>query len=97
MFQRAEWLPPFDDESLRLIIAETDELSTRLEDIVKMQNNDKGVISLDQPVRVTVAFYHQCLNRNFRYIDRYIDLTLTIDRFIKWKFLICIIIYQLLT
>ena len=49
-----------------------------------MQNNDKGIISLDHSVKVTVAFYHQCLNRNYRYIDWYIDL-------INIATLICII------
>lgn len=67
MLQRSEWLPPFDDEGLRVMITEVDELSARLKHIVETTKDQNYA----NPVRVAITYFHQCLSRNHRYIDRY--------------------------
>ncbi len=67
LLQRSEWLPPFDDEGLRVMITEVDELSARLKHIVETTKDQNYA----NPVRVAITYFHQCLSRNHRYIDRY--------------------------
>lgn len=47
------------------MITEVDELSARLKHIVESTDGN-----YPNPVKVSITYYHQCLSRNHRYIDR---------------------------
>lgn len=49
------------------MITEVDELSARLKHIVETTKDQNYA----NPVRVAITYFHQCLSRNHRYIDRY--------------------------
>jgi hypothetical protein len=66
LVQRSEWLPPYDDEGLRVMLAEVDDISARLKNIVESYRDQ----NYPNPVKVSITYFHQCLNRNHRYIDR---------------------------
>ncbi|RYY75860.1 hypothetical protein EON63_19095 [archaeon] len=64
--QRAEWLPVYDDEGIRIILAEIEEIQQKMESVVERYGkNDVPV-----PVRVQVAFLFQSQIRNFRCLNR---------------------------
>lgn len=67
--QRSEWLPPYDDEGLRVMLSEVDDISARLKNIVESYKDG----NYPNPVKVSITYFHQCLNRNHRYIDRYVS------------------------
>lgn len=50
------------------MLTEIDEISARLQNIVDSYKDQ----NYPNPVKVSITYYHQCLNRNHRYIDRYI-------------------------
>lgn len=50
------------------MLAEVDEISARLHHIVDSYKDQ----NYPNPVKVAITYYHQCLNRNHRYIDRYV-------------------------
>jgi len=60
------------------MITEVDELSARLKHIVETTKDQNYA----NPVRVAITYFHQCLSRNHRYIDRYGNTVL-----IEWWFL----------
>ena len=66
--QRSDWLPAFDDEGLRLVASEMEELSSRLKGIL----DEFDANNLPPNVKLTFLYYRSCLSRNNRYLDRYV-------------------------
>ncbi len=58
--QRSDWLPPYDEEGVRTIVSEMEDLCNRLTELFPDKESDT--------VKVTIAYYHQCLARNRRYL-----------------------------
>jgi hypothetical protein len=52
------------------MLAEVDDISARLKNIVESYRDQ----NYPNPVKVSITYFHQCLNRNHRYIDRYFGL-----------------------
>jgi hypothetical protein len=48
------------------MLAEVDDISARLKNIVETYRDQ----NYPNPVKVAITYFHQCLNRNHRYIDR---------------------------
>ncbi len=63
LFQRSEWLPPYDEEGVRIVTTEIEELCDRLQEL--FANKDDT-----DEYKTTATFYHQCLTRNRRYLNR---------------------------
>lgn len=61
------------------MITEVDELSARLKHIVETTKDQNYA----NPVRVAITYFHQCLSRNHRYIDRYENALHTVQWFLS--------------
>jgi len=79
--KRSEWLPPFDDEALRIMLTELDEIVARMD--ATAASYDHG--NFPEPVKVSINYFHQCLNRNQRYIDSYLHNRLVKIRNLRWE------------
>lgn len=67
--KRADFLPANDDEGVRLIISEMNEILAKISDIsdgIDMSDNSDRTES----VKPTISYYLECLQRNNRYINR---------------------------
>lgn len=64
--KRSDFLPAYDDEGIRMILAEMSDLHNKLIEI----SNDYEEDNYPDSVKVTLVYYHQCLNRNKRYLNR---------------------------
>lgn len=72
--KRAEFLPAYDDEGMRLITNELSDIHGKLTTV--MQEHDAAVIdAYPDDVKVCLSYYHQCITRNRRYINRYFKYT----------------------
>jgi GINS complex subunit 1 len=78
--QRADFLPPYDDEGLRQVILEISDLVNKAS-TVAVQGLD------NQPAAVKVGFqYHTtCLNRNLRYLFAFYTHRLAKLRGARWE------------
>ncbi|KAJ1417921.1 hypothetical protein B484DRAFT_400647 [Ochromonadaceae sp. CCMP2298] len=77
--KRSEWLPPFDDEGVRVMLSEVDDLTMRMKQLTEASDD------VPPELRITLAYYHQCLNRNNRYIDSYLHNRLVKIRNLRWE------------
>jgi GINS complex subunit 1 len=79
--KRSDWLPPYDDEGVRIIITEMDDISRKLVEI-----NDKSEDgTFSNPVKTNIAYHSQCLQRNIRYINSYMTHRNDKIRQIRWE------------
>lgn len=64
--QRSDWLPAFDDEGVRFVATEVEEVASRMKGLLEAFDPN------DLPPGVKLAFLHyrSCLSRNYRYMDR---------------------------
>lgn len=70
--KRSDFLPPYDEEGVRLVLSEITEIHGKASDIMTRCAefvNQSGAT----PARVeaTFLYYEQCINRNRRYLNRY--------------------------
>jgi GINS complex subunit 1 len=63
--KRSDFLPAYDDEGIRIILAEMSDIHNKL---IEITNDQEG--NYPDGVKVTLVYYHQCLNRNKRYLNR---------------------------
>lgn len=64
--KRSDFLPAYDDEGIRIILAEMSDIHNKLIEITN--EHEEG--NYPDGVKVTLVYYHQCLNRNKRYLNR---------------------------
>lgn len=64
--QRSDWLPPNDEEGIRTILSEIAEIHQKLETIIQ-KYQDKAI---PDQLKIYLAFLHQSLGRNHRYLNR---------------------------
>lgn len=67
--KRSDFLPAYDDEGVRIIIAELTDIFTKIESIID-QYPEMPLSDYPDSVKVTMAYFSECVNRNLRYIDR---------------------------
>lgn len=71
--KRSDFLPAYDDEGVRLIVSEMNEIHNKLEEIMKNEADADDIDSFQQSVKPTMFYYHECLCRNNRYLNRYLN------------------------
>eukprot|EP01031_Cornospumella_fuschlensis_P032245 gene32245-39000_t len=79
--KRAEWLPIYDDEGIRVVLAEIEEIQQKMESVVERYGKNDVPVS----VRVQVAFLYQSQIRNFRYLNSYAVHRLSKIRQLRWE------------
>jgi hypothetical protein len=68
--KRAEFLPAYDDEGMRVITSELIDISTKITTV--MAANATSVMdAYPDDIKVCLSYYHNCISRNRRYINRY--------------------------
>ena len=67
--KRADFLPANDDEGVRLLISEMNEIVAKLTDITNSTDLSDNSVHAES-VKPTVSYYLECLQRNNRYINR---------------------------
>ena len=67
--KRSDFLPAYDDEGVRLIVSEMNEIQNKLLETMKKVDVD----DIDTNFRTTISYYHECLRRNIRYLNRYLS------------------------
>lgn len=67
--KRSDFLPAYDDEGVRLIVSEMNEIQNKLVEIMKKVDVD----DIDTNFRTTISYYTECLRRNIRYLNRYLS------------------------
>ena len=68
--KRSDFLPAYDDEGVRLIVFEMNEIHNKLAEIMSEADVD-DIDAYPQSVKSTISYYHECLCRNIRYLNRY--------------------------
>ena len=79
--RRSEWLPPFDDDGMRIIHSEISDIRKQVSDLLAGNGNYND---LPIPVRVGLSYYKQCLIRDYRYLSSYIHHRLRKLRQLRW-------------
>ena len=64
--KRSDFLPAYDEDGVRTVIAEINDLSGKIYAIL---NENEGE-EFPGPVRVCLSYYNECLKRNRRYLNR---------------------------
>ena len=67
--KRADFLPANDDEGVRLLISEMNEILAKMTDIANSTDMSNGS-AYSESVKSTISYYLECLERNNRYINR---------------------------
>ncbi len=67
--QRSDFLPPWDEESMRTIVNEMIEEHNRILHHTEGCNVE-GVRNLPESIRASISYNMQCMQRNRRYINR---------------------------
>lgn len=79
--KRSNWLPPYDDEGVRIILNEMDNQAGEIERM--HQELENGVLS--NAARVKGRYDLMCLTRNVRYINSYLNHRNEKIRQIRWE------------
>lgn len=77
--KRSLWLPAYDDDGVRVVLAEIDELAGKIKTVWE-EGED-----LADDTKTTLAYYKACLERNIRYMDSYIEHRRTAIRKLRWE------------
>jgi hypothetical protein len=64
-------LPAYDEEGIRIILGEMEDISTALRDVTDEYAEYDG--NYPDAVKVTVSYYLHCQTRNQRYIQRLVS------------------------
>ena len=67
--KRSDFLPSYDDEGVRLLLSEMNDLHDKFAEIVS-STTDADVDPYSPAVKAALSYYHECLCRNRRYINR---------------------------
>lgn len=72
--KRSDFLPAYDEEGVRVVLSEMSELHSKLDDLVnRYPDITDRIEDLHESVKVTLIYYTGCMNRNNRYLNRYIN------------------------
>ncbi len=66
--QRSDWLPPHDDEGIRVVASELEDLRLRIEGLQRDPMNSNRRVKEDEPAGL---LYSKCMYRNRRYLLSY--------------------------
>ena len=75
--QRAEWLPHYDEEGIRSVLKEMNEMWNALEGLHEGED--------EQDNDAAIMYFSQCLDRNRRYLLSYYLHRLEKIRDLRWK------------
>ena len=75
--QRAEWLPHYDEEGIRSVLKEMNEMWNALEGLHEGED--------EQDNDAAIMYFNQCLDRNRRYLLSYYLHRLEKIRDLRWK------------
>lgn len=79
--QRSDWLPPYDNDGVRSVISEIEELWNHVNALTKA--GQPG--SYPNEVKTSLAFFLLCQNRNKRYLLSYLQFRLRALRRLRWE------------
>lgn len=65
LLQRSDWLPAYDEEGIRTLLAELIEIVQKLSSSMEVLNQP----NMPNAVKVRAVYLHQCLIRNHKYIN----------------------------
>lgn len=68
--QRAEWLPTYEEEGVRTVLREMNDVHSSFESFNENNNEEENIA-------VTKHYYKQCFHRNSKYISSYFTHRLT--------------------
>ncbi len=78
--QRSEWLPRYDEESVRLVLEESAAVFARLLALSHIPAEDRG-----DDVKLSQVYLKHCLERNKKYLDCYAVHRMEKIRELRWK------------
>lgn len=67
--KRSDFLPSYDDEGVRLLLSEMNDLHDKFAEMVS-STTDADIDPYSPAVKAALSYYHECLCRNRRYINR---------------------------
>lgn len=80
--KRSAWLPPYDDEGVRIIINEVDDLTGKLESMIESGDNNEEFLPSQLP---SISYHKACIGRDIRYINSYMSHRLGKIRQLRWE------------
>lgn len=83
--QRSGFLPMYDDDGIRVIMNEVEELSRKVYAILKPPEGQPGYAEQPDAVRVCVSYHAMCLKRNLRYLQSFYTHRLMKLRSLRWE------------
>mmetsp|Transcript_26320 Transcript_26320/g.26570 ORF Transcript_26320/g.26570 Transcript_26320/m.26570 type:complete len:192 (+) Transcript_26320:49-624(+) len=79
--QRSDWLPQYNEEGVRIVITE---MTNAWNNIMEIMNNSQ-VEEIPDSVKVLLVYHHQCLSRNRRYLNAFLQHRLSRVRQLRWE------------
>lgn len=79
--KRSDWLPAYDEEGIRTLLAELIEIVQKLSSSMEVLNQP----NMPNAVKVRAVYLHQCLIRNHKYINGYLLHRMKKVREARWN------------
>jgi len=76
---RSDWLPAYDEEGVRVVLSEIGDIADRLFEAMQTPK------PYPDPIKVSIFYYTQCLERNKRYMQAYLTHRLEKIRALCWE------------
>lgn len=80
--KRSDWLPVYDEDGFRTVLAEMEELFNMM---VSMMESVDNMEDIPDPVKASLVFHDQCLSRDKRYLFAYLNYRMDHVRELRWE------------
>lgn len=83
--QRSDWLPAYDEDGLRLVLVEIEDMKKVLEGINEEFQDYGDASNYPDSAKTAIFYFTSCLKRNMRYIQSYLNHRMIKIRQLRWE------------